>query len=573
MAISLPAVARLKLLSSPAEIPGYPEQDRGNSRVNLAQLEVLLRTSKVLGCQWTPGRSELKALLQSCVQIIMSFDENSLGEISSYRVDQSFSACAKKKIAIACALSQFITVVAFSSTELATCCAVSSDEGPGAPQVHCQRRIVSLNAGDYDAHLRLNSGSDLLLYCLTPRSTAIAKRWRPKATGRPEWMVFVYACSTSRSKPLQRLHKLRGSERQKVFDITFSVDGMNIFTLFIYQDYPESLTIQRHVVEKHALRLISSNVFALPGAIVSLTIQPKTGWVALGLDDFSLVQISTWSNEIAHRGKSNVMPQIVRWSTDGMVLCVANSEGSISALGSCEWINLCSSGTNHSAISPSAILLVFERGPLALLQFAASEQGRRGQLFPLVRYYIDLLRFQECVSCLEASRNYCNVEELIQASQLILISMVQRIARVDESICEYFDLTEKILHFLRQPDSRQAQTAADTSAIQSCYSLLMRRYFACLVRYSAFDRALAMAELSKDYEFHQTLLKNASRVLDEQLKLRIENTASQFMGDKSNSSTLTNTTAIMAQVSIRPSIVTIAHKEDDNLSWKDLGEI
>ncbi|GAU98365.1 hypothetical protein RvY_09520-3 [Ramazzottius varieornatus] len=327
MAISLPAVARLKLLSSPAEIPGYPEQDRGNSRVNLAQLEVLLRTSKVLGCQWTPGRSELKALLQSCVQIIMSFDENSLGEISSYRVDQSFSACAKKKIAIACALSQFITVVAFSSTELATCCAVSSDEGPGAPQVHCQRRIVSLNAGDYDAHLRLNSGSDLLLYCLTPRSTAIAKRWRPKATGRPEWMVFVYACSTSRSKPLQRLHKLRGSERQKVFDITFSVDGMNIFTLFIYQDYPESLTIQRHVVEKHALRLISSNVFALPGAIVSLTIQPKTGWVALGLDDFSLVQISTWSNEIAHRGKSNVMPQIVRWSTDGMVLCVANSEG------------------------------------------------------------------------------------------------------------------------------------------------------------------------------------------------------------------------------------------------------
>lgn len=62
-------------------------------------------------------------------------------------------------------------------------------------------------------------------------------------------------------------------------------------------------------------------------------------------------------------------------------------------------------------------------------------------------------------------------------------------------------------------------------------------------------------------------------MLDEQLKLRIENTANQFMGDKSNSSTLTNATAVMAQVTIRPTTVTTAHKEDDNLSWKDLGEI
>ena len=69
------------------------------------------------------------------MRIVISCGEALLGEILDYRVDHSLVACAKKKTAVACALSQELVVVSFASTELLTFAVVSSTEDERGPQV------------------------------------------------------------------------------------------------------------------------------------------------------------------------------------------------------------------------------------------------------------------------------------------------------------------------------------------------------------------------------------------------------------------------------------------------------
>ncbi|OQV11920.1 hypothetical protein BV898_13798 [Hypsibius exemplaris] len=509
--------------------------------VNLSQFEALLRTSALVDWRWDqPERTSngsLQILLQCGILVTVSF--NACGvDISYIHVNHTLTSHVRKKQLVSCAISKAIVVTAFAGTDL-----ISLRLNTGAKNKNsiCKYRRRSKRADEFDSQLDFNDTGKLLIFSFAPKVSAV-KKWLPTRPPPTNWTLEVYACDPENDVPLQRLHKLENHQTNSVLlRSTFLAPEPNVFLIATKSSSDElqtSVRVYRHSIEQHCLRVISdAGVGCFESNVLSCAVHVENGDLLLGLDDNFIVIYSDRWKEL-RRSPCDVRPQHVQWGPDRALIIAGSFEASfqvfdgalqllnssllndtnnpcdglrlrscmnsVSALLKLEWITMSPTDGDQPHFA-SAILLHFERGPLGMLCFGAG--NHRTTFATVLHYWLNEAKFVQAVKFLTALGHDLSVAEVTAAATAVMTSVLKHDKKEP---CEICDILEMLLNWLS--GSHPTRDAPEIKQLQTCYSVLLRRFFGFLVRFRIFDRAQKLAEICQDPSLFK-VLENAASVL------------------------------------------------------------
>ncbi|XP_055328029.1 WD repeat-containing and planar cell polarity effector protein fritz homolog [Paramacrobiotus metropolitanus] len=500
---------------------------------NLAQLEILLQHSKVLGWHWT-NRFRLQILLSSCVLVNVFLNPQNGIDVVKVTLDQTLTPTVRKRFPVCCEVSDSLVVVGFSNTELTS----YRVNGPKDGTAICHYKKRSKLHNNCDMQMAFSDDKTRMVLCFAPVRTYAGRQWFPKKAEDSCWTLHVYACDVRDGVPLKRLHRSQGRARSRVLQLCFLPKIPGCFIVMDYVDGPEpNISVLYYGTNGRSLQLFSCVSVDTLGTLLSSAIHAEKELIGIGLEDCSVAIFDIRQNTL-RRKICDVRPEHIKWNPDGLFLAIINSEASVqimdlslqflpqlflndverpanrlrlrtsfnsvSPLAKCEWISLIAEGQTDSPTGyfSSGILLQFERGPLSILSFARNPDNV-SQIQVLVNYRIAREEFIQVVRLLKQTNHEANSREAITGIRNLLGYIVQVIQEPDESVG---DLICDALSTLQEA----ASTAQDESAEETYYSV-GRLVFNFFLRVGQLSSALTAAKTLNDERLYKQVWRAACR--------------------------------------------------------------